>query len=229
MRQMRGDRQHPVVVLGRHGLDLAAGQLATCRRPRATASGSVSSIGVRMQWRVCGTGWRTRPPGRNARCRRPDARRRSGPGSGRCGTTSRMTCGLDRADVGHDRLPARGRAPWPPRPGRPRPAVSPSTTRSAPSTAVARVDRRPVGETERARFLERRLGAGAGDDLVGEPGPAQIERERAVDQPDADQRHAVEPGRLARPSHVTNSRRLSITARFSASRPTEMRRQSGRP
>ena len=51
MRQMRGDRQHLVVVIGAHRRRPACRPLPTARPTVATASGSVSGSGVRMHQR----------------------------------------------------------------------------------------------------------------------------------------------------------------------------------
>ena len=103
MRQMRGDREHPVVVLGRHGLDQHAdGAPERCdlgdRRPDRCPRAASGCSGGR------GTARRTRHPGRNARCRRPDGRRPSGRARGRCRRSVADDIGLDRADVGDDRV-----------------------------------------------------------------------------------------------------------------------------
>ena len=87
MRQMRGDRQHLVVMLGVHGHDLHPRPLPEPRHPVDRRA-----IGVRRAASGCtsgpGTSRRSPPRARNARCRRRDGRARDGrppaaPASGR--------------------------------------------------------------------------------------------------------------------------------------------------
>ena len=103
-----------------------------------------------------------------------------------------MICGLDRADVGHDRARGETRRH---RRRRPRPPP-PAACRSPP-------DRRPRPPRPAASWRDRRGRAPApsrGSPRVraqatispASPARAQVERERAVDQPDADQRDALE-------------------------------------
>ena len=65
-------------------------------------------------------------------------------------------------------------------------------TRSAPCTASAARVVTLVDEAELQRRLQRRLGARAADDLLGEPLAPHGVADRRADQADADQRHALE-------------------------------------
>ena len=93
MRQMRGHRQHLVVVVGAHRDDPHAEPLPhpadrgdrLGRRSRAAASGCTSGRGTARQSRI---------PVRNARCRRPGGRERNGRRSGHAGRRSRITACL---------------------------------------------------------------------------------------------------------------------------------------
>ena len=66
---------------------------------------------------------------------------------------------------------------------------------------------------------------GAGDDAAGETLPLHHPGQGRADQADADQRHPFEH----RFAHRTSVRSAATTARLSCSRPTVMRRPSGKP
>ena len=223
---MRGDRQHPVVVLGRHGLDHAAGGA-----PQAGDHAHRLRIGVldRRQDAVASFeqgGERGLGPGM---LRARDRMRGDEPaGLGQMGHHGPDHLGLDRPDVADDGVPLEPR-----RHGfRHRAARA---DRGAEHDEVgagdrlARHRRRAIGEAQRSGLGERLLGAGAGDDLVGQARAAQHQGERAVDQADADQRHPAKMRSLRVRAHAMNSWSARIAARFSSSRPTDRRRHPGSP
>ena len=115
MRQMRGDRQHLVVVIGRHRRDPHSGQFPQ-RFTLASASGSVSGSGVRMHQRSRNS---SAKPDSGPECSVPAT---GWPGT-KCDTVrqrreQRLDRGaLDRADIGDDRAvaqaPERCGAPTP--------------------------------------------------------------------------------------------------------------------
>ena len=205
MRQMRGDREHPVVVLGRHGLDHACRPPATCA---ATARDRLADRCPRSASGCSGgrgTASRTPPRARNARCRRPDGRRRSAraraDAAPRPGSAAAL---IEPTSVTIARAPSP--APWPRRPRRPPPAACRSRRdrRRRPPRRGTR--RGAIGEA-RAPAPSRASPRVRAQATISpaRPARAQDERERAVDQPDADQRDPLEARRRTARAHATNS------------------------
>ena len=83
-----------------------------------------------------------------------------------------------------------------------------------------------VGEAEALDRVDGGLGPGGRRDVVGQAMGARHPGQGRPDQPHADDGQAAEMDAAA---HFRNSARASVTARISSSRPTVMRRQSGRP
>ena len=192
MRQMRGHRQHPVVMLGGHRHDLHAApashsavDLVDRRRRRCRAAGSGCTSGPR-------TARQSPLRGRNARCRRPDGRGRNARPAAMRGARSRIAASLTEptsvtiapgfsagaicaADLGIGRERRRDHhqigARRPPRPGRRWPR------------------RRARGA--RPRPGSRRAGRRRRSSSPGCRGACTRAKRRA-DQPDPDQRHPVE-------------------------------------
>ena len=134
---------------------------------------------------------------------------------------------LDRADIGHDRAGLQ--------PGRHRRRdIGKYAERRAKDDQIGvghRVGRRLMGaidETEaRCRLHSFRSPGGPGD-MADQPVPFCHPGERRSDQAEADQRHAFENGAVAH-DDFRCAATASTTAFTSDSRPTVMRRLSGRP
>jgi hypothetical protein len=187
MRQMAGDREHEIMMIRRHDLDLGA-EAGPERAQFFDASASVPSGGVRMHQRLMNSSGKA---GIGPEC--------SVPATGCAGTkwTPDGICGphvardgaLDRTDVGHDRaLFENGAISW--ATGPQAPTGMQRMTRSAP------FDRFRVGLQHRidnTQFLHPRAGfrrACRGDDLAGKALQLRGTRNRATDQTKTDQRNA---------------------------------------
>ena len=92
MRQMAGDGQNPVVMLGIHDLDVATQRTPECRQPMRQQNSSAAPD-RRCEDRETGRGTirRTRPRARNARCRPPGAPAPDAQPSGMCGAMASIT------------------------------------------------------------------------------------------------------------------------------------------
>ena len=223
MRQMAGDREHQIMMLGRHDLDLGAERgperaqllrrrgIGALRRrqdaPAVDEEFGEAGIGAGM----LGAGHRMRRHEMHARrqMRRHVPHHRA----------------LDRADVGDDRARLemgrdflRDRAAGADRDAedheigilRRLPALVSTTRSTMPSSAT------------RARRLRRARG---GDDLVRQSLRPRGARDRAADQPEADQRDALEYAACAVTLPAMKSRKASTTSRLASSVPMVMRKR----
>ncbi len=223
---MRGDREHAVVVLGRHQVDGRARELPQRPHPLDRQRIGVLDRGQDAAAALEQGGERRVRPGMLGAGHRMAGHEQAGRGQMRDHVAHDLR--LDRADVGDDRVRGQARAAWP-RPTAPTAAGgTPRTTRSAPAHGLGRVGFGAVAQAELAR-----TGAGAllprpGDDLAGRRLAPQHGGERAVDQADAQHRHAAKRGHACgRPA--TKPLSASTSRRFSSSSPMLIRRQSGRP
>ena len=207
MRQMRGDGQHPVVMAGLHDLDLAAERASRARASRSTAAASVPGGGVRMHQRPWNS---SAKPASGPECSVPAT---GWPGtkctpSGMLGPRSRITACLTEPTsvtmapgcqmVAHRRRRSRHRC---------------RAARRARRGRRRRRRRRrlmhAVEEAELQRLVAGRLAARRAGDMAGEALALHHPGKRGADQPDADQRHAVEQ-RLAHRAAAPARPRLPV-------------------
>ena len=94
-----------------------------------------------------------------------------------------------------------------------------------PVRRFRRVMGRVVGDPEPLHGGQRLCAPGAGDNAAGQTVPLHRPGQGRADQADADQRDPFEH----RLGHETRVLRAATTARLSSSRPTVMRRPSGKP
>ena len=189
MRQMAGDREHEVMMIRRHDLDLGAE-----RGPeRAQLLGRVGigafrrgqdAPAVDEELGEAGIGTGMLGAGDGMRGNEMHV-------GGRCGAMSAHDGALDRADVGDDRARREMRRDL----LRHRTAGADG---NAEDDEVGVLDRLRIGRDhgiDDAEFLHPRarlLGARGGDDLAGQALALRGARDRAADQAEADQRDALE-------------------------------------
>ncbi len=193
----------------------------------STAAASVP--GSRRQDATSGrrTARRSRPRGPTARCRRSDGRARNARPAARAGPVAHDRR-LHRADVGQDGAGAQMRRDL----RRERPAGADRHAEDDEVGALHGLGRAGVAlvdEAELQRRVERRLGARAADDRLGEPlrRMAWLIEEPIRPMPISATRSNIGLRHAGRPPRKSAS--AATTARLSASVPMVMRRQSGRP
>ena len=220
--QVRGDRQHPVVVLGRHRLDPHPDRPPhrghpLDRRRIGVGERRQDAVPAAEQWLVGGIRAGMLGPGDRVAGDEPVGLREV-----RADVPDHLR--LVGADIGHDRTarqPRRNRLGD--RAGRGGRRADHHQV-CAPDR-LAEIGRRPVGEAQLAGPVQCRPAAGTGDELARQRMVAEIQGERAIDQADPDQGDPLETG----DAHRTKPASVSTTWRFSASVPTERRRQCGSP
>ena len=196
MRQMAGDREHEVVMVGRHDLDLGAERRPRTRASFSTAAGSVPSGGVRMHQRLMNS---SAKPESGPEC--------SVPATG-CAGTKCTPCrqirrhvphhrALDRADVGDDRAGLEMSGAISCATGPQAPTGMQRMTRSASFTASALVSTHAIDDAELGHPRAGLLRTRGGDDFARQALRPRGARDRAADQPEADQRDAFEERRGA--------------------------------
>ena len=159
MRQMAGDRQNEIVMLGRHCFDIGAERAPECGEP--LDRGGVGAFGRGENAPAADEQVRqNRRPGPNARCPRPDAPGRNAHWRVDAGPMSRTIAPLTEPTSDTIALRLSGAA-------RSRLAISPQAptgaqtmTRSAPATAAAAVSTTWSANAEFGDASPRRRGPG---------------------------------------------------------------------